>query len=218
MDDFNRADTQTFNYAHDDLTRIASANCGSAAAQTFSYDSFGNLSKSGSPFSFLPSYSASTNRMTSLGSFTPTYDNNGNLLNDGVHSYAWDAYGHSTTINVATLTFDALDRLVEVRGGNGTTYQNVYAPSGARLGYMQGQSLLLAFIPLPRTATAVYYSGNTVHHYDHNDWLGSTRLSISASQTVIASSADAPFGEPYPVSSNQADLSFTGQFSATSSA
>ncbi len=153
--------------------------------------------------------------MTSLGSFTPTYDNNGNLLNDNVHSYAWDAYGHSTTIDVATLTFDALDRLAEVRGGNGTTYQNVYAPSGARLGYMQGQSLLLAFIPLPGTATAVYYSGNTVHHYDHNDWLGSTRLSSSSTQTFVASSAYAPFGEYYAVSSNIADLSFTGQFNGT---
>ncbi len=48
-DAFNSADTQTCYYAHDDLTRIASANCGSAAAQTFSYDPFGNLSKSGSP-------------------------------------------------------------------------------------------------------------------------------------------------------------------------
>jgi RHS repeat-associated protein len=211
------ADTQNCSYAYDDLTRIASANCGSAAAQTFSYDPFGNLSKSGSPFSFLPSYSASTNRMTSLGSFTPTYDNNGNLLNDNVHSYAWDAYGHSTTIDVATLTFDALDRLAEVKGGNGTTYQNVYAPSGARLGYMQGQSLLVVFIPLPGGATADYSSNasGTVDRYDHNDWLGSTRLTSTASRAFSAGSAYAPFGEPYAVSSNLADLSFTGQFNGT---
>ncbi len=216
-DPFNSADTQTCNYAHDDLTRIASANCGSAAAQTFSYDPFGNLSKSGSPYSFLPTYSTSTNHMTSLGSFTPTYDNNGNLLNDNVHSYAWDAYGHSTTIDVATLTFDALDRLAEVKGGNGTTYQNVYAPSGARLGYMQGQSLLVVFIPLPGGATADYSSNasGTVDRYDHNDWLGSTRLTSTASRAFSAGSAYAPFGEPYAVSSNLADLSFTGQFNGT---
>jgi RHS repeat-associated protein len=214
-DPFNSADTQTCNYAHDDLTRIASANCGSAAAQTFSYDPFGNLSKSGSPYSFLPIYSTSTNHMTSLGSFTPTYDNNGNLLNDGVHSYAWDASGHSTTLDGVSMTYDALDRLVEATWTNGYISQRVYAPTGAMLGYMQGQSLVLAFIPLPGTATAVYYSGNAVHHYEHKDWLGSARITSSASQTFIASLAYAPFGDTYAVSSNLADGSFTGQFNGT---
>src|SRR5205807_1257125 len=46
-DPFNSANTQTCNYAHDDLTRIASANCGSIWSQTFSFDSFGNINKAG---------------------------------------------------------------------------------------------------------------------------------------------------------------------------
>lgn len=36
-DQFNSADTQTCSYSHDDLIRIATANCGTAANQTFSY-------------------------------------------------------------------------------------------------------------------------------------------------------------------------------------
>jgi len=193
-DAFNSADTQTCYYAHDDLTRIASANCGSAAAQTFSYDPFGNLSKSGSPYSFLPIYSTSTNHMTSLGSFTPTYDNNGNLLNDNVHSYAWDADSRPTTLDGVSLTFDALDRMVEEKWPSGYISQIPYAPTGAKLGYMQGQSLVLAFIPLPGGAMAVYLNspGSIGNHYRHNDWLGSTRLTSSPSQAFIASLSVCP--------------------------
>jgi len=60
-------------YGYDDITRITNANCGSAAAQTFSFDAFGKNQQGGSPFSFTPTYSAATNRMTSIDGFTPTY-------------------------------------------------------------------------------------------------------------------------------------------------
>jgi hypothetical protein len=87
-DGFNSSDIQNCSYQYDDIARVVSANCGSAAAQTFSYDPFGNINKSGSPYSFQPTYSTSTNRMTVVGSFSPTYDNNGNVTNDNVHNYA----------------------------------------------------------------------------------------------------------------------------------
>jgi len=66
------------------LTGPPRANCGTAAAQTFSYNAdgsgaFGNITKSGSPFSFAPTYSATTNRMTNINGFTPTYEGNGNV-------------------------------------------------------------------------------------------------------------------------------------------
>ena len=39
--------------------------------QTFSYDAFGNISKSGSS-SFQPTYSSTTNQMTKIGSELPS--------------------------------------------------------------------------------------------------------------------------------------------------
>src|SRR5207302_1054930 len=79
-DPFNSANTQNCSYSHDDLTRIGSVNCGAVWSQTFSYDAFGNITKSGS-MSFQPTYSSTTNRMSSLPGYTPTYDANGNVLN-----------------------------------------------------------------------------------------------------------------------------------------
>jgi hypothetical protein len=108
VDNFNAADTQNCIYTYDDLTRVSSANCGSAAAQTFGYDSFGNLTKSGSPFSFQPTYNPQTNRMTQIGTITPTYDNNGNLLSDGTNTYTWDAEGKHVSVNGTSATHTTL--------------------------------------------------------------------------------------------------------------
>jgi len=209
-DPFNSADNQTCNYGFDDMLRVTSANCGSAANQTFSYDPFGNINKSGSPYSFQPTYSATTNRMTSLGSFTPTYDNNGNVTNDSNHTYAWDANGNSVTIDSVGLTFDALDRAVE-KNVSGTYTPIVYSPTGEKLALMGGsggQTLQNAFVSLPGKAMAVYTSSG-LDHYRHADWLGSARLSSSPSRTVLSTVAYAPFGEKY-AQSGSSDLSFTG--------
>ncbi len=126
-DGFNSSGTQTCSYGtstvagYDDLGRLASVNCGSIWSQTFSYDPFGNITKSGS-VSWMPGYNQATNRYTLGGT---SYDSNGNLLNDSFHSYLWDADNHPSTITspnsnttcgatgVTCLTYDALDRMVE---------------------------------------------------------------------------------------------------------
>ena len=70
-------------YSHDDLGRIASVNCnsGSTWGQTFSYDAFGNIGKSGSGNWPPAGYNQSTNQMNGM-----SYDANGNLLSDVTHS------------------------------------------------------------------------------------------------------------------------------------
>ncbi len=55
-DPFYSGGNQSCSYSHDDLSRIATVNCGSVWSQTFSYDAFGNIIKSGS-MSFAPTYS-----------------------------------------------------------------------------------------------------------------------------------------------------------------
>jgi YD repeat-containing protein len=94
---------------HDGENRATSANCGSNWSQTFSFDAFGNINKSGNR-SFSASYSPATNRLTSIGSSTPTYDADGNVTNDFLHTYAWDGYGRPVTIDTVGVTYDAVGR------------------------------------------------------------------------------------------------------------
>src|SRR5258708_33226757 len=117
-------------------------------SQTFSYDAFGNISKSGTA-TFAASYSAATNRITSVGSFTPTYDANGNTLTDPAHSYSWDSEGKPATIDTVNLTYDAFGRMVE-QNASGSYTQFVYGPNGRKLANKTCQNLQESFIPHPR--------------------------------------------------------------------
>ena len=110
-DPFYGAGNQTCSYSHDDESRIASVSCGSPWAQSFGYDAFGNISKSGT-VSFAPTYSYLTNRITQIGASFPTYDANGNVTNDTAHTYTWDANARPVTIDGVGLTYDALGRML----------------------------------------------------------------------------------------------------------
>jgi len=154
--------------------------------------------------------------MTLVGTFAPSYDANGNVLNDGAHTYSWDADGNAITADGVGVAYDALDRAVE-QNRSGSYTQIVYGPGGDKLALMNAQSLVKAFVSLSGGATAVYTSAG-LDHYRHADWLGSNRLSSTPSRIVQWSGAYAPWGELYASSpSGSPDPSFTGQNSDTSS-
>jgi RHS repeat-associated protein len=205
-DPFYGAGNQTCSYTHDDMSRIASANCGSPWAQTFSYDAFGNLSKSGT-ISFQPTYSYLTNRMTQVGSSTPTYDANGNVLTDTAHTYTWDVNGRPLSVDGVGLTYDALGRMVE-QNRSSVYSQIVYAPSGGKLALMSGTTFTKAFVPLSGGSVAVYNSSGLAY-YRHSDWLGSSRFASTPARALYFDGAYAPFGENY-AQTGTTDVSFTG--------
>src|SRR5437660_10225297 len=71
---------QTCNYGYDDIARLASVDCGASIwQQNFTYDPFGNITKSvppgGAGQPFLPGYNESNNHYTDGA----TYDADGNL-------------------------------------------------------------------------------------------------------------------------------------------
>ena len=135
-------------------------------SQTFSYDAFGNITKAGSN-SFNPGYNTITNRM-STGA---TYDLNGDVLHDSLHTFAWDVETRPTTIDTVTATYDALGRMVEqTKAGVSTEIQ--YAPSGFKMQTLSGQTVKNSFVPLPGGTVfvpqcACYFDG---------DWLGGSRF------------------------------------------
>jgi hypothetical protein len=103
-----RKDNQTCTDTYDDLARVSGNNCGSTWAQTFSFDAFGNVSKSGS-ISWQPTYNSPANNNPYLTGWNgASYDADGSLLNDTFNTYTWDAYGNLASANAATITYDAL--------------------------------------------------------------------------------------------------------------
>lgn len=220
------SDSETCTYTYDDLARLGGKNangysvdCGTKWQQYFTYDPFGNITKSGTG-TFNPGYTfgngAITNQFYSVPGMSVSYDKNGNLLKDNLlNTYAWDpSWGNPASINSTNLVYDALGRMVEQQ--NGSTYtQMLYSPAG-KTAIMIGQTLQKAFINLPGGGSAIYTSSGSPAYYRHADWLGSSRLTSTASRTVYSTSAYAPFGEQY-ATSGTSDPSFTGQDADTTS-
>jgi RHS repeat-associated protein len=210
-DPFNAANSQTCNYTHDDLSRIVSVNCGSIWSQSFGFDPFGNINKSGS-LAFLATYTTATNRIATItGAPNPTYDANGNLLTitDGTsHAYTWDAEGKQLGIDTLSATYDALGRMVELNN-SGSYTETVYGLGGEKLALMSGQTLQKSFIATP-SGTAVFTSSG-LSYFRHSDWLGSSRFASTTGRTMYSSSAYAPFGEQYAKAGSNNDQNFTGQ-------
>lgn len=203
-DPFNSADNQTCNYTHDDLSRIASTSCsgGLNFSGTYTFDAFGNLTKTGTD-TFNATYNSATNQMTSIGGQTPSYDADGHVINDFLNTYSWDAYGRPTVVNSVDVTYDAFGRAVEYDKSG--TYSHVqYSPTGIRMQVVGVYST----VPMPGGTAEVWTS--SANYYRHADWLGTSRLGSTFSRTVYYDVAYGPYGEAYS-QTGTADLTFTGK-------
>jgi YD repeat-containing protein len=142
------ASSMTCTYAHDDLSRIASVDCPGKWQQTFTYDAFGNIRKvPGSSIAFDATYNVATNRVTNLGI---TYDTNGNVTNDGAHTYGWDAENRASNFDAHNpdVIYDAFGRMVEqVEGSTFTRW--VYGLDGQKLAIVTATNLINGFVGLP---------------------------------------------------------------------
>ena len=202
-DTITPSNAQTCTYSYDSLLRLTGDSCGSAWSQTFTYDPFGNIVKSGSS-SFAATYNGK-NEIATLGSTVPTYDASGNLLtiNTGtLHTYTWDAENRVASIDGKTLTYDTLDRVVE----EGATLQILYGPTG-KLGVQSGQTNTRTYLGLPKGAQVIYDGSSLV--YQHPDLMGNGILGTNNSEGKVFDRFFAPFGEEY-VNSGSTVADFTG--------
>jgi RHS repeat-associated protein len=215
--------TQTCNYGnpsagvpgYDDLGRLISVDCGAAIwQQNFSYDPFGNITKmipaGGTGLSWMPGYNQATNRYTLGGA---RYDGNGNLLNDTLHQYTWDADNHLLTVDSNTcgidgtcLTNDAFGRVTEENAA-GVYSEVLYSPIG-KMAVMNARTATTIYVPMPGGAT---YTIGAANDFWHKDWQGSVRLaSTRTNRTIDYDRAFAPFGESYNNVGSTTGFDFTG--------
>ncbi|GEM_PF-2370220 len=206
-DGLDAGGSQTCAFGYDDVARLTSDNCGSVWAQTFSYDQYDNLTKSGSS-SWNPGYNTK-NQYSSVGA---TYDANGNLTYDGYSHYTWDVFGKLTGVNVGgaincgssgtCVTYDAFGRMAE-ENQSGLQLITLYSPIGkiALVYNYANQGIIYVYtaeIPLPGGGTLAEGGGA---FYLHKDWLGTARVGqsvpSSGNGSVFYDYAFAPYGEEY---------------------
>jgi RHS repeat-associated protein len=185
----------TQNYGYDSLNRLTTANeNGTNWSQTNGYDRYGNrwIDLGGGNQSLF--FNTASNRIS--GS---SYDGAGNLLNDGVHSYAYDAENKIAKVdNVVAYTYDGEGQ--RVRKLVGENLRLIYGikdelicefsgATGALLKeYIYGANGLLATVE----PTAVNANGT---RYVTPDQLGSPRVLTNSGAGVVSRHDYLPFGE-----------------------
>ncbi len=208
VDGFNAGGTQTCNYGtstapgYDEQGRLASAVCANTSGtnvwgQQFTYDAFGNVTKSvpsgDTGIAWQPGYNQGNNQYQN----GVTYDANGNLKNDTFNTYTWNQDNHPLTVNGgATNAYDASGTLVEIAG----TTQRLVSAIGM-IGTTSGSAVNEYRIPLPGGSTfnLRQNEGQAPNNlFWHKDWIGSSRLvSARLARAWEEDKAFAPFGEVY---------------------
>jgi len=123
-------------YGYDGASRLTSLShdVGGTAADvtyTYAYNPAGQITSkttSNDAYLWTPLVGSTTytlnglNQVTAAGGAALSYDNNGNLTNDGTRSYAYDPANRLTGSGTATLSYDALGRLDNYIGTQGSRY------------------------------------------------------------------------------------------------
>jgi RHS repeat-associated protein len=153
------------------------------------------------------------NRLTSVNGTSYTWDNNGNLLNDGVNTYTYDSANRLKTFTNATTTatyrYNGLnDRLQETVNGVTTTFT-----MDLNTGLTQALS--------DGTNTYIYGVGRIAQvnsngtEYFLGDALGSVRQLTSASGAITYASVYDPYGvTTQAYGASQTGYGFTGEYTS----
>lgn len=186
--------TQSFTY--DALNRLATAqeNSGSNWSQMNVYDRYGNRQIDYGSGNYNLAFSASTNRITTSGF---SYDSAGNLTNDTIHAYTFDAENKINKVdNVTAYVYDGEGQRVRKLVGENTRF--VYGIGGQLVAeydgssgnlkkeYVSGSSLITI------EPTAVNSNGT---RYSTGDNLGTPRVITNSSAGVVSRHDFMPFGE-----------------------
>jgi len=197
----------TIDYTYDPLYRLKTADYSTGDYYHYTYDEVGNRLTQDTMVSGLQTTTTYTydnaNRLQTANGVTYTFDDNGNLLSDGVNTYAYDSANRLTSVNGTDFyTYNGLgDRLTQ----NGTQYTldlNTGLTQVLNDGtndYIYG----LGRIAQTNVSTTDYFLG---------DALGSVRqLTDPSGQLTYASGYD-PYGNlAYSGGTSQTSYGFTGE-------
>jgi RHS repeat-associated protein len=187
--------SQSFGYdALNRLTTSQETNGSTSWSQTNAYDRYGNrwIDLGGGSQSLY--FTAGSNRITGA-----SYDNAGNLLNDGTHVYSFDGENRIRTIDSqSAYVYDGQSQRVRkllgqnlrfIYGLSGNLIAEFDGVSGAlKKEYIYGASGLVAIIE----PTALNSNGT---RYSTSDHLGSPRVLTNSSAGVVSRHDYMPFGE-----------------------
>ncbi len=203
----------TINYKYDPLYRLTEANYASGDYYHYTYDAVGNRLTQTTMVNGLPStvdYAYdNANRLASVNGVNYTWDNNGNLLNDGINAYTYDAANRMISSNGqginATYAYTGLgDRISQTVNGQTTTYT---LDLNAGLTQILNDGTNTYLYGVDRIAQV-----NTSTEYFLGDALGSVRQITNTNGNITLTKSYAPYGEVMAsAGSGTSPFAYTGE-------
>ncbi len=205
---------------YDSLNRLISRTVtfGTVQNYTYTYDQYGNrLTQTPlqGGYTFDPTINSANNRITTSGF---TYDAAGNMTNDTVHSYTYDAEGNILQVDggsTAIYVYDALNQRVHVQTASATN-EYVYDFAGRRISTWLSPNN-------HGNEGQIYWGGQQIGfrstdgttYFDHQDTLGTERMRTNYGGTAGSSYTSLPWGDAYTATVNnsgadQDNLHFAG--------
>jgi RHS repeat-associated protein len=141
------------------------------------------------------------NEYTTAGGASPTYDANGNLLDDGTHTYVYDFHNHlieakTGGVTIGTYKYDAVERGRRIRRvANSTTTRYVYAGEQSIEEYDGSNALVASFVFGDKVDQVVMMKSGSNRYYYHQQLVGSVTQVTDGSQSVVESYEYGPYGE-----------------------
>ena len=210
---------------YDDVGRLIGVSCGSLWAQTYSYDSYDNITESGSvSWACATCYNTKNQYTTTLAS-SVSYDAAGDVTNDGTEAYTWFAdqklatkIGSGSTVSCGSsgecAWYDAYGRLVG--RSSGSSYSEVLLSPIGRVGEMAGANTT-SDVLIPTVGGTFLFNTNGAAQFYFSDWLSSGRItdtiSTSGAGNATGDRAFSPYGYVYDaVAGGTSFLDFAGTF------
>ncbi|MVA82646.1 peptidase C39 [Agrobacterium vitis] len=159
------------------------------------------------------------NQLTNLSSQAQTYDANGNLLNDGPRSYAWDAENRLISITYSSesgkatnFAYDGIGRrigIISTPAGGGTATTRNFVWCGNQICQARDASYALT---RQYFEEGEYLAGSTPKPYFYGiDQIGSVRRVFTSTSSAPAYAYD-PYGVPLQTTTPVTDFGYAGMF------
>jgi RHS repeat-associated protein len=214
-DTSNTATARTATYTYDDLYRLTnSADSKYPYNISYTYNAIGNITNyAGYIFNYAQTGKINPHAITSVtGNQVYTYDNNGNVLTDGLRTNTWDYRGQLTTSLVGPNTAsngykDNGQRVITVDNNLYTFYSNKYYSE-------QNNATTTKSIFLGNTLIATVV--NNTPSYNLTDHLGTVEKTVNGAGTITSLSYYKPFGvETTPIGNSlQPTRKYIGEYNS----
>jgi len=186
----------------------------------YGYDASGNRVRVGGTWArvSLPQAVSSTtynpaNQMTTFNTSTLIYDANGNLVNDGVTTYSWDARNRLTSISrpsvSASFIYDALGRRIS-KTINGATTDYLYDGNDI-VAEIQGGVVAATYLRGLNIDEPFIRQSSSGNEFYHTDALGSVLALTNDAGAVQTTYRYDPFGNTTVTGTSTNPFQYTGR-------